>query len=29
MRKLTPFHVAVPIYDLEEARKFYGESIGL
>ncbi len=29
MRKLTPFYVAVPVYDLEEARKFYGESIGL
>jgi extradiol dioxygenase family protein len=25
MSKLTPFHVAVPVYDLEEARKFYRE----
>jgi extradiol dioxygenase family protein len=28
MRKLTPFHVAVPVYDLEEARKFYREVVG-
>ena len=28
MRKLTPFHVAVPVYDLEEARKFYREILG-
>ncbi len=28
MRKLTPFHVAVPVYDLEEARKFYREVLG-
>jgi hypothetical protein len=25
MSKLTPFHVAVPVYDLEEARQFYRE----
>ncbi len=28
MRKLTPFHVAVPVYDLKEARKFYREILG-
>ena len=28
MRKLTPFHVAVSVYDLEEARKFYREVLG-
>ncbi|MBP9745225.1 MAG: VOC family protein, partial [Saprospiraceae bacterium] len=28
MKKLTPFHVAVPVYDLEEARKFYREVLG-
>ena len=28
MRKVTPFHVAVPVYDLEEARKFYREVLG-
>src|SRR5665213_2734364 len=28
MSKLTPFHVAVPVYDLEEARKFYREVLG-
>lgn len=26
--KLTPFHVAVPVYDLNEARKFYREVLG-
>jgi len=26
--KITPFHVAVPVYDLEEARKFYREVLG-
>lgn len=26
--KLTPFHVAVPVYDLEESRKFYREVLG-
>ncbi|MVN22387.1 VOC family protein [Mucilaginibacter arboris] len=25
MNKLTPFHIAIPVYDLEEARKFYRE----
>jgi extradiol dioxygenase family protein len=25
---LTPFHVAVPVYDLKEARKFYREVLG-
>ena len=25
MEQLTPFHVAIPVYDLEEARKFYRE----
>jgi len=28
MSKLTPFHVAVPVYDLDEARKFYREVLG-
>jgi extradiol dioxygenase family protein len=28
MPKLTPFHVAVPVYDLEEARRFYREVLG-
>ena len=28
MQKITPFHVAVPVYDLEEARKFYREVLG-
>ena len=28
MSKLTPFHVAVPVYDLKEARKFYREVLG-
>ena len=28
MKKLTPFHVAVPVYDLEAARKFYREVLG-
>ncbi len=25
MNKITPFHVAIPVYDLEEARQFYRE----
>jgi extradiol dioxygenase family protein len=25
---LTPFHVAVPVYDLDEARNFYREVLG-
>jgi extradiol dioxygenase family protein len=28
MNTITPFHVAVPVYDLEEARKFYKEVLG-
>jgi extradiol dioxygenase family protein len=28
MSTLTPFHVAVPVYDLEEARNFYKEVLG-
>ena len=28
MDKITPFHVAVPVYDLEEARKFYHKVLG-
>lgn len=28
MSKITPFHVAVPVYDLEEARKFYRDVLG-
>ena len=28
MRKTNPFHVAVPVYDLEEARRFYREVLG-
>jgi len=28
MNKLTPFHVAVPVYDLEESRRFYREVLG-
>jgi extradiol dioxygenase family protein len=28
MAKLTPFHVAVPVYDLAAARQFYGEVLG-
>jgi extradiol dioxygenase family protein len=28
MAGLTPFHVAVPVDDLEAARKFYGEVLG-
>jgi extradiol dioxygenase family protein len=26
--KITPFHVAVPVYDLEEARQFYRQVLG-
>jgi len=26
--KLTPFHVAIPVYDLEESRKFYTTILG-
>ena len=28
MSKITPFHVAVPVYDIGEARKFYREVLG-
>jgi len=28
MSTLTPFHVAIPVYDLEEARRFYREVLG-
>jgi extradiol dioxygenase family protein len=28
MSNITPFHVAVPVFDLEEARKFYVEILG-
>jgi extradiol dioxygenase family protein len=28
MKKLTPFHVAVPVYDLEEAGSFYRDVLG-
>lgn len=28
MHKITPFHVAVPVYDLEEARVFYHDVLG-
>ncbi|MBB4866660.1 extradiol dioxygenase family protein [Pseudomonas nitritireducens] len=26
---LSPFHLAIPVYDLELARRFYGEVFGL
>lgn len=26
--KLTPFHIAVQVREIEEARKFYGETLG-
>lgn len=26
---LTPFHLAIPVYDLPAARHFYGETFGL
>ena len=26
---LTPFHLAIPVYDLSAARRFYGEVFGL
>lgn len=26
---LSPFHLAIPVYDLEACRKFYGETLGL
>ena len=27
--KLTPFHLAVPVHNLEECRKFYGDVLGM
>ncbi len=29
MSELTPFHLAFPVRDIDEARKFYGETLGL
>ena len=26
---LSPFHLAIPVYDLPAARRFYGEIFGL
>ena len=26
---LSPFHLAIPVYDLPAARRFYGEVFGL
>ncbi len=28
MQPITPFHIAIPVYDLEEARSFYREALG-
>jgi extradiol dioxygenase family protein len=28
MAELTPFHIAFPVRDLAEARRFYGETLG-
>jgi extradiol dioxygenase family protein len=28
MKKITPFHVAVPVYDLDAARQFYRDVLG-
>lgn len=28
MTKLNPFHLAVPVYDLETSRNFYGKMLG-
>jgi uncharacterized protein len=28
MTPITPFHVAVPVFDLDEARRFYREVLG-
>jgi extradiol dioxygenase family protein len=28
MKKITPFHVAVPVYDLQAARTFYRDVLG-
>ena len=29
MNQLRPFHLAIPVNDLEQARKFYGEKLQL
>lgn len=29
MQNLTPFHLAVPVHNLEECRKFYGNTLGM
>jgi len=29
MNKLTPFHLAIPVRDIDEARQFYGVLLGL
>ncbi|MDR6302035.1 VOC family protein [Mesonia maritima] len=29
MKNLQPFHLAIPVHDLNEARVFYGEVLGL
>ena len=29
MNQLRPFHLAIPVNDLEQARKFYGEKLHL
>ena len=28
MPKLSPFHLAIPVHDLDAARAFYGEALG-
>ena len=28
MRELSPFHIAFPVRDIAEARRFYGETLG-
>ena len=29
MKEIRPFHIAFPVHDVEEARRFYGEILGL
>jgi extradiol dioxygenase family protein len=29
MRQLPPFHLAIPVRDIDEARQFYGDVLGL
>ena len=29
LMSLSPFHLAIPVYDLPAARRFYGEVFGL